>query len=153
MGYPDGKEPGCQCRRLRFHPWVGKIPWRRKRQPTPVFLPGKSHGQRSLGGYGPWGCRESDRTERLNTNVCRWPRPLTLPLCSGPGSLSLSSAPIAAGQFSIVGTALCTAESLAASPVGSHMPAASLLPLSYETYCFEPNPTNKSIFSELHVLP
>ena len=47
-----------QCRihrRCSFHPWVGKIPWRRKWQPTPVFLPGKSYGQRSQAGYGPWG--------------------------------------------------------------------------------------------------
>ena len=46
-----------------FNPWVGKIPWRRTWQPTPVFLPGESHGQRSLAGYGPWGCKESDTTE------------------------------------------------------------------------------------------
>ena len=44
-------------------PWGGKIPWSRKWQPTPVFLPGKSHGQRSLVGYSPWGRRESDTTE------------------------------------------------------------------------------------------
>ena len=43
-----------------FDPWVGKIPWRRKWQPTPEFLPGKSHGQRSLVDYSPWGCKESD---------------------------------------------------------------------------------------------
>ena len=51
----------------RFNPWVGKIPWRRKWQPTPVFLPGKSHGQKSLAGYSPWGSKESDMTttERL----------------------------------------------------------------------------------------
>ena len=47
-------------------PWVRKIPWRRKCQPTPVFLPGKSHGQRSLAGYGPWGCKELDTAERLH---------------------------------------------------------------------------------------
>ena len=47
-------------------PWVGKIPWRRKRQPTPVFLPGESQGQRSLAHYSPWGLRELDTTERLN---------------------------------------------------------------------------------------
>ena len=40
---------------LEFEPWIGKIPWRRKWQPAPVFLPGKSHGQRSLAGYSPWG--------------------------------------------------------------------------------------------------
>ena len=45
-----------------FDPWVGKIPWRRKWQPIPVFLPGKSHGQESLEGYSPWGCKESNTT-------------------------------------------------------------------------------------------
>ena len=59
MGFPgdtSGKEPTCQCRRCKrteFHPWVGKIPWRRAWQPTPVFLTGESHGQRSLAGYSP----------------------------------------------------------------------------------------------------
>ena len=52
-----------QCRRPGFDPWVGKIPWRRKWQSTSVLLPGKSHGQRSLVGYSPWGRRESDKTE------------------------------------------------------------------------------------------
>ena len=46
-----------QCRKLRFDPWVRKIPWRRKWQPTPVFLPGESHGKRSLVGYSPQGCK------------------------------------------------------------------------------------------------
>ena len=54
-----------QCRRHGFSPWVGKIPQRRKRQPTPVYLPGKSHGQRILAGYSPWGCKESDTIKRL----------------------------------------------------------------------------------------
>ena len=48
-----------------FDPWVGKIPWRREWQPTPVFLPGEFHGQRSLEGYSPWGLKESDMTEQL----------------------------------------------------------------------------------------
>ena len=61
----SSKESTCQCRRHRFDPWVGKIPWRRKWQPTPVFLPGESHGQRSLGGYSPWGHKELDMTEQL----------------------------------------------------------------------------------------
>ena len=55
-----------QCRRLGFDPWVRKIPWRRKWQSTPVLLPGKSHGQRSLVGYSTWGHKESDMTERLH---------------------------------------------------------------------------------------
>ena len=50
-------------KRLRFDPWVGKIPWRRKWQLTPVFLPGESHGQRSLVGYSPGGHKELDMTE------------------------------------------------------------------------------------------
>ena len=46
-----------------FHPWVGKIPWRRAWQCTPVFLTGESHGQRRLAGYSTWGCKEWDSTE------------------------------------------------------------------------------------------
>ena len=55
-GGPSGKEPTRQCRGYKGHgfdPWVRKIPWRRTWQPTPVFLPGESHGQRSLAGYSP----------------------------------------------------------------------------------------------------
>ena len=52
--------------RHRFSPWVGRIPWRRAWQPTPVFLPGESHGQRSLQGYSPWGGKELDTTKRVN---------------------------------------------------------------------------------------
>ena len=55
----------------RFDPWVGKIPWRRKWQPIPVFLPGKSHEQRSLVGYSPWSRKESDMTERLTLAVVK----------------------------------------------------------------------------------
>ena len=65
-GFPGsvgGKEPACQCRRHLFDPWVGKIPWRRAWQPTPLFLPRESHGQRSLVGYSPWGHKELDMTE------------------------------------------------------------------------------------------
>ena len=63
----SGKESACQCRRHKrqpLSPWVGKIPWRRKWQPTPVFLPRKIHGLRSLAGYRSWGHKESDTTER-----------------------------------------------------------------------------------------
>ena len=49
----------------RFDPWIGKIPWRRKWQPTPVLLPGESHGWRSLVGYSSWGHKESDTTEQF----------------------------------------------------------------------------------------
>ena len=50
-----------QCKRLSFYSWVRKVIWRRKWQPTPGFLPGESHGQRSLEGYSPWGCRSRIR--------------------------------------------------------------------------------------------
>ena len=50
-----------------FDPWVEKIPWRRKWQPTPVFMPGKTHGQRNLVGYSPWGRKESDTTEQIHS--------------------------------------------------------------------------------------
>ena len=69
LGFPggaSGKEPACQCRRHKrcgFDPWVRKISWRRAWQPILVCLPGESHGQRSLAGYRPWGCKESDKTE------------------------------------------------------------------------------------------
>ena len=56
-----------QCRRPRFDLWVGKIPWRRKWLPTPVFWPGEFHGQRRLAGYSPWGCKEIDTTEVTST--------------------------------------------------------------------------------------
>ena len=62
----SGKQSVCQCRKRVFDPFVRKIPWRRQWQPTPVFLPGKSHGQRSLAGYSPWGQKESDTTDKLS---------------------------------------------------------------------------------------
>ena len=52
-----------------FNPWVRKISSRRERQPTPVFLPGKSHGQRSLVDYSPWGRKELDMTEQLHLHL------------------------------------------------------------------------------------
>ena len=68
------KESACQCRRHQrcgFNPWVRKIPWRRKWQSTPVFLPGESCGQRSLMGYSPWGRKELELTEQLSTRTVR----------------------------------------------------------------------------------
>ena len=59
----------CRNKRCRFHPWAGKIPWRRTWQPSLAFLPGESHGQRSLVGYSPWGHKESDRTE-MTKHTC-----------------------------------------------------------------------------------
>ena len=73
LGFPggaSGKEHTQQCRRHNNHgffPWAGKISWRRKWQPTPVFLPGESHGQRRLAGYSPWGCKELDTEATSHT--------------------------------------------------------------------------------------
>ena len=63
-----GKESASQCRRCGFDPWVEKIPWRRKWQPTLVFLPGESNGQRNLGVTVHPVAKESDMTEQLNYN-------------------------------------------------------------------------------------
>ena len=61
----DSKESACKVGRPGFSPWVGKIPWRRKWQPTPILLSGKPHGWRSLVGYSPWSCKKSDTIEQL----------------------------------------------------------------------------------------
>ena len=61
-----------QCGRLKFDPWVKKIPWRREWLPTPIFWPGESHGQKSLQGYSPWGHKESDMTEQLTFSLSLW---------------------------------------------------------------------------------
>ena len=71
-GFPDGanvKDSTCQCRRFGFDPWVGKTPWRRKWQPTPVSLPGESNGQRSLAGRSPWGRKETQLHNGLPTGT------------------------------------------------------------------------------------
>ena len=90
-GGSDGKESKCQCRRCRFDPWVGKIPWRRERQPTPVFLPGESHEQRSLVRHdlatkqqGAEGSTLQDRVLQHKGPASTWTLPPT-------GSFSLTS--------------------------------------------------------------
>ena len=74
----SGEESSRRPRRRGFEPWVGKIPWRRVWQPTPVFLPGEFHGQSSLAGYSPWGTK--------NRTCSLWgflvPQPGTEPGCS-----------------------------------------------------------------------
>ena len=68
-----GKESASQCKTLkswRFNPWAGKDFWRKKWQPTPLFLPREPHGQRSLVGYSPWGHKESNTAERLSAHAC-----------------------------------------------------------------------------------
>ena len=67
MAQQEKNPPEMQAMQVEF--WDRKIPWRRKLQPTPVFLPEKSHGQRSLAGYGPCGCKELDLTKQLSTQA------------------------------------------------------------------------------------
>ena len=73
-GFPDGAvvKSLLQCRRrqrCRFASWVRKIPWSRKWQPAPIFLPGKHHVQRSLAGYSPWGCKELGTPKHAHTHT------------------------------------------------------------------------------------
>ena len=82
FGFPGGsagKESACNARDPGSIPGSGRIPWRRKWQPTPVSLPGESHKQRSLGGYSPWGHRETDMTDWLNTCGISVPPPRIKP--------------------------------------------------------------------------
>ena len=105
VSFPGGsvdKETACNARRPGLDPWVGKIPWRRKWQPTPVSLPGEFHGQRSLAGYSPWGFKESDMTEQLNQHTNAWNAlPLDMPWLplSLPGRL-FSLRPILTQSYS-----------------------------------------------------
>ena len=72
LGFPGGsdcKESACNAGDLGW-----EVPWRRAWQPTPVFLPGQSPGQRSLAGYSPRGCKESDTTEQLRTHTDTFPK-------------------------------------------------------------------------------
>ena len=80
---------GClQCERPGFDSWIGKIPWKRQWQSTPVLLPGKSHGWRSLVGYSPWARKESDTTERLHFHLALHCYMLAFSSCSKRGLLS-----------------------------------------------------------------
>ena len=80
-GWLSGKEPACQCRKFGFDPWVRKIPWRRKWQPTPVFLLGEFHGQRNLVGYSPQGLQSvrhdwAKHSQKINDVCCFPPIPI-----------------------------------------------------------------------------
>ena len=73
-GGSDGKVSAYNVGRPRFDSWVKKIPQRRKWQPIPVLLPGKSHGQRILVGCSPWGRKELDTTEQFHFHFSLWGR-------------------------------------------------------------------------------
>ena len=93
LGLPrclSGKECACQCRRCSFNPWFGKMPWRRKWQPTLVFLPEKSHGQRSLVDYSSWGHKRLGHNLATKTtivsNPCKHAHVHTYSLHTSPAS-------------------------------------------------------------------
>ena len=95
------KETVWHCRRPEFDPWVRKIPWRRKRQPTPVFLLEKPRGQRSLADYSPWGCKRV-RLDLVTKNNTKQP---FLFGCAGSSLLSAGFLQLrrASGGYSLVG--------------------------------------------------
>ena len=103
------KEPAYQCRRLSGD--AGLIPWRRTWQPTPVFLPGKSRGQRSLAGYSPWGCKESNMTEQLSTCIITYfvHLPMT---CSFPYTQHVNSTRVGSIYALILLYVFCLAQCL-----------------------------------------
>ena len=118
-----------QDKRHRFHPWVGKIPWRREWLPTPVFLPGESHGQRSLAGYSPWGRRELDTTERLSTDSGdqRQAAGQAMPLCEVQPPLSSTWAPTALPSSDLDPD--CSTRDVPPGPHQTVTPAAGGVPL------------------------
>ena len=73
-----------KCRRPGFNSCFGKSPWRKEWLPSPLFLPEEFHGQRSLVGYSPWGCKQSDMTERLTLSLSLRTH-ITNILCEGMG--------------------------------------------------------------------
>ena len=78
LGFPGGSvlRICLPIQETQVRSWVGKIPWRRKQQPSPVFLSGKSHGQRNLVGYSPWGhkrARHGLMTEQQEQRGCSYP--------------------------------------------------------------------------------
>ena len=87
-----------QCRRPGFNPWVRKIPWRRKWQPTPLFLLGKFHGQRSLAGYSPWSCKSRIRLSDWTTMIYLWPQFSSItqscPILCDPMGCSIPDLPV-----------------------------------------------------------
>ena len=148
------KNPPAKAGDTGSIPGLGRSPGEGNSNPLQCSCLEKSHGQRSLGGYGPWGCRESDMTGPLN-NMCKWLRPLTLFILwarvSEPQhscrrswiTLCRADCSVYCTKFSSIPGGQSHASTISPSP----------LPPSYETYCLESNPMNKSIFSETHVLP
>ena len=108
LGGTDGKIVCLQCWRPEFDPWVGKIPWRRKRQPTLALSPRKFHGWRNLVGYSPWGRKESDMTERLHFLSFSFTVKISITLNKGVPPVQSKMVKISwLGRWRVVFTGLC----------------------------------------------
>ena len=104
------KETAYQCRRRGFDPWVGEIPWRWAWQPTLVFLPGESHGQRSLVGASPWGHKELHTIEvtyHTGSNAATLRRVLLLQGSRKGDTCSFSAVPLSLCETSALATESC----------------------------------------------
>ena len=125
----------CTCAALghwfSFGPWVGKIPWRKEWQPTPVFLPGEFRGQRSLVGYNPWDHKESDTTEQLTFSLFTFANPLVRDTGHSQVAPVVANTPAKAGDIRDVGSVPGSGR----SPGGGHSN-----PLQY--FCLE-HPVNR----------
>ena len=101
-GGPKGREPSCQCRKHRrrgFDSWVGRIPWKRVWQHTLVFLPGGSHGQKSLAGYSPWGRQESDMGKAIEHTRTAPPAPWGLHIPTQFSAATLPPRPLLGSKY------------------------------------------------------
>ena len=168
-GFPggaSGKESTCQCRRRKRH-GSGRSPGREKWQPTPVFLPEISHGQRGLAGYSPWGLIESDMAEWLSTHTWTRQRPGALSrsfLCFSDLWMTQTTEPFVFSFLSFTCQIVTNTQNSAHTPtlnpsrnetLGLHWSVLSLsLSLSphhdlavfpYCTLCIEPGPMSNTL--------
>ena len=123
-----------------FDPWVGKLPWRRTWHPTPVFLPGESHGHSSSAGYSPWSHKESDRTEHHRNQKAR-----TLsdfPLSSQmPEQAPRAQGPAASGLRPASLSSLCSSQLPSTpAPTSGPLQPCVLCPLQGGSSSFLPQP-------------
>ena len=109
MGFPggsDGEESFCNAGDMGSIPGLGRFPWRREQLLTPVLWPGEFHGQRSLAGYSPWGCKESDTTEWLWRFLLR-SKCLLISWLESPSAVILEPRKIKSVTVSIVSPSIC----------------------------------------------
>ena len=151
VGFPggaSGKEPTCSAGDLRwgFDSWVRKISWRKNWQPTPVFLPGEPHGQRSLVGYSPWGLQRvrHNWSELARTHGVRWnisPSPLQ--------SAHMTMSSISPGTWMYT---ICTGTHASPSWVPFHLRKVCLAPKSPQGWQVKPPGRGRSTAAWMFLL-